>query len=238
MPFIPFTTSYLDHGRIALTSQERAWASSTLPHLGTGFSEVWRLDEPHVGLLLTVVQHMADFTMIVENYVRGRSSPRPRATMTDQRNFVQHSLMDLMTAQEIETQTGDLPDEQYEACRLAMLIYSFLVVFPFPPTVGLHEKVTTKLQRAILGMRTIDSMSLTRLELQLWILIMGALISVGLPQRQWYVRELDTVVGELQLADLDSVMAVLGRFLWHPKTSQGDGLELWWDLNTQTTSKP
>jgi hypothetical protein len=231
MPFIPFTNAYLLGDRLAFSTQERLWARQTLPRLGKGFLDVWQPTDPVLTAILAVMDHMVDFTMIVENYIRGRVSPRPGAALTDQRNFTQHALMSLPTAREIETNTGQLCDDLYEPCRLALLVYSFLVVFPFPPIIGLHEKITSRLQRSIVLMKQdLQFMGQSRLRFHLWILTMGAIISIGLPQRTFYIVEIRKVVPMLGLKDEDAFSEVLERFLWHPKTSRRDGQDLWRDV--------
>lgn len=228
MPFIAFTDAWSRGARLAVTKAERASTNLSLGSLGSSFSTVW--SEPHSQLtaaLLAAVHHLCDFTILVENYVEGRPAARPPAALTDQRNFTQHSLMSLPTAHDIEIEGDELCDVQYESCRLACVVYSLLVVFPLPPIVGLFEKVTVRLQRSLLNMRPLPSSDQARNKLQLWILVMGALMAIGLPERSWFITELVGLTNKVGLVEFDNFTTLMQGFLWHPKTNSYDGLELW-----------
>lgn len=229
MPFIPFTDAWGDQNRgLAISNDERDSARPVLGALGNSFLTIW--NEPFADSILSllqVVQHLCDFTIIVENYMEGLPVTRPPAALTDQRNFTQHALMSLPPAREIENQTGDPCDAQYEPCRLACIVYSFLVIFPFPPMVGLFENVTARLQRSLLNMPSLSHTDRRRSSLQLWIVVMGSLMAIGLPERDWFVAELVLVMDRLEVLELGQFTALIQGFLWHPKTSGRDGLELW-----------
>lgn len=231
MPFIPFTNAYLDGDCLAVTGQERSSTSSTLGALGTSFLNVWKHSADRATFqLLQVIQHMCDFTIVLENYVQGRPVSRPPAALTDQRNFTQHALISLLSAQEIENEHAEVCDVQYESCRLACIVYSLLVVFPLPPMVGYFERVTARLQESLLRMKPGGIQGDSRRELQVWILTMGATISIGLPERTWFLNELATTVQPLRIRDPETFTGVLQGFLWHPKTNSRDGLKLWREL--------
>jgi hypothetical protein len=231
MPFIPFTDKYLEDGTIAVTAQERAWARAALGDIGQSFHEAWAdATDSSVGALMKAVDNLSAFTILVENYVAGRPSARPPAALTDQRNLAQHALISLSSAQELNAKEQIVPDNQYESCRLAMIAYSFLVVFPFPPTVRLFERLIERLQHAVINLRQTRQLAMARHNLQVWILSMGALLSLGLPERAWFVDELAQTVDLRQIGDRESFVQVLQGFLWHPKTSARDGLELWRDV--------
>lgn len=196
------------------------------------FQAVWA-DTPDETLvaLLEVIQDIADFTVVVENYVEGRYVPRPPVVLTDQRNYVQHRLMSLESCQEIESRRTDPVDFQYEACRLACIAYSFLVVFPFPPVVGLFERLSKRMQLSVLRMRTeVDDLTYPRLAMQFWILTLGTIVSVGLPERAWFLSELSPVVLRLGVDQYGSMPPLLQGFLWHPKTSERDGMDVFEDV--------
>lgn len=215
-----------------MTAAERQWAAPAVGRLGLSFYEVWD-NHPNDALraLLEVIQHMSDFSILVENYIQGRFVPRPPAVLTDQRNFVQHSLMSLPSSRELETEVSTVIDPQYESCRLACIAYSFLVILPIPPIAGLFERVTGKLQMSILRMRIRwQDLGLPRIKLHVWILAMGAIISTGLPERSWYLKELPPLFARLGIENYGSLERVLLGFLWHSKTNGRDGIDLCRDV--------
>ena len=230
MPFIPFTDSWGSNDGLAISQDEKDSARTPLGLIGSGFRDLWWMssDDPHLVHLLRVVGHMCGFTVVVENYIEGRPAPRPPAALTDQRNFTQHSLMALPTARDLE-RTGHSYDPQYDACRLACIVYSFLVIFPFPPVERLFERLTARLQKAVLSVTGISN-NFDKLGLQVWILTMGAMISIGLPERPWFVAELARLLPQAGIADFWQLIDKLQTFLWHSRTSARDAAELWRDI--------
>ena len=231
MPFIPFTVDYLDGDRLAVSQYEREWARPVLSVLGSTFIDVWSGPTDAVVLkLLEVIQHICDFTVLVENYNQNRSVARTPAALTDQRNFTQHAIMSLPAAEDFQSERKEVCDPQYEPCRLACIVYSLLIIMPFPPTVRFFERVIARLQRSILDMRATKVKGQYRMQLQLWVLAMGALISIGLPERTWFITEMNAVLERHEVLHVHDFLALLQGFLWHPCTNSHDGKELWHDL--------
>ena len=221
-----------DDGRLAVTQQEIEAAFQDLGQLGTGF---WQIVDPdatslpaYLDALLEVIQDICDFTLVVENHASGRWVPRTSHEMIDQRNFVQHKLMSLKSEQELVNDglPWDKIDSQYEGCRLACIAYSFLVVFPVPPVVGPFENLTDRMKKSLQACKwtILDG---ERLRLHLWILIMATIASIGLPDRPWFLLRTMDVLGEFNFKDWKDLRLLLKTYLWHPRTSDFDGIDLW-----------
>ncbi|EXJ70312.1 uncharacterized protein A1O5_06380 [Cladophialophora psammophila CBS 110553] len=246
-PFISHTATFVrEDGRLSVTDHERDAVATDLGHLGTGFWQVWdKTKNPFTAAaattttpsyledLLTVIQDICDFTVVVENHASGRWMPRTSPEIIDQRNFVQHKLMSLWSAEELHLTTSTTDgifaddDVQYETCRLACIIYSFIVVFPVPPVVGPFETLIDRLKRALQATAWKD-FEPPRLRVHLWILVMGAIASIGLPDRPWFLLRVMEVLNEFDdMADWSDLKAFLKTFLWHPRTSDPDGLDIW-----------
>jgi hypothetical protein len=233
-PFISHTTTFVrEDGRLAVTQHEHDAVAIDLGQLGTGFWQVWSLNAAstaaYLDLLLEVIQDMADFTVVVENHASGRWMPRTSPEIIDQRNFVQHKLMSLQTEEELIVSGGlaveDI-DVQYESCRLACIIYSFIVVFPVPPVVGPFEILVERLKRTLQATAW-TALDGPRLRLHLWILVMGTIASIGLPDRPWFLLRVMEVLEAFDMANWKDLKALLKTFFWHPRTSDFDGLEIW-----------
>ena len=217
------------NGRLSVSLQERRWAENALGPLGSSFREIWGTYSPlPVQKLCEVIRDACDFTIVVENYAEGRWVPRLPAELTDQRNYVHHKLMSLDSDAEIAERGEWLHDQHYEPCRLACLAYSFLVIFPFPPILGVFERLGSRLQKSIMrSSLRLEELGRARQELHLWIVVMGAIICTGLPERAFYIRELSQTLKLLKVSSFDSLVRILQTFLWHPKTSNYDAMDLW-----------
>lgn len=225
--------------RLAVTPKEREWALPVLQTLGFAFFKLWsNTNDDSTEALLRVIQHLCDFTVLVENYIEGRANPRPPAAFTDQRNFTHHSLIALPSAQDLEDQGVKGFDLQYESCRLGCMVYSLLVVFPMPPLVKLFEKLSVRLQRTILNLRLPTVVQQDRWDLHVWVLAMGALISIGLAERNWYVSELAFFCKSLGISSHEDLIHILQGFLWHPATNGDDGSQLWDDIQVAMGENP
>src|SRR3954467_8876157 len=88
-PFMAHSNTFLVNGRLSLSDQEREWVTSSLGQLGKGFWKIWDSSKAvEVNELCIVIQHICDFTTVVENHVQGRWMSRTFTEIIDQRNFV------------------------------------------------------------------------------------------------------------------------------------------------------
>jgi len=233
-PFLAHSDSYLTDGRLSVSAQEHAWARRTLGRLGQGFGDVWgQPTGAATAELCEVLRHICDFTVVVENHTEGRWIPRTFTVIIDQRNFVQHRLMSLRTAQELGAAGLAVEEPLYECCRLAMIVYSFLVVFPLPPEAGPFEALVASLRaelsRATAVART-HPPAPSRWPLLLWIITMGAIAAIGLPERPWFAVQARTAAARMAMGDWIDMRDVLQSFLWLSSTSDPDGRDLWAEM--------
>jgi hypothetical protein len=223
-------------GRLSVTDQEREWAIPTLGRLGSGFWEIWGLSTTVEGSeLYGVIKHICDFTIVVENHVQGRWAPRTFTVIIDQRNFVQHSLMSLKTKKELLDSNSIVEEPLYECCRLAVIAYSFLVVFPLPPVAGPFEALVAQLRMELTAIG-LHNPTVPGSNLLLWILVMGAIAAIGLPERPWFLSQIRTLSTQMGIGEWKRMRDILQSFLWLSSTSDPDGLDLWIEMQTETLS--
>ena len=236
-PFVAHSNDFAVNGRLSVSDQEREWVMSTLGQLGSGFWEVWGLSTTvEVNQLCMAIQHICDFTMVVENHVEGRWMPRTFTEIIDQRNFVQHSLMSLKTKQELVDSNSVIGEPLYECCRLAVIVYSFLIVFPLPPVEGPFEALAAQLQMDWI-VTGLDRPTKSRSRILLWILVMGAIAAIGLPERPWFLSQIRTLSRRMGIGDWEEMKDVLQSFLWLPSASDLDGQDLWIEMQAETITE-
>ena len=233
-PFIAHSNDFAVSGRLSVSDEEREWVMSTLGQLGSGFWEVWGPSTTvEVNQLCMVIQHICDFTIVVENHVEGRWMPRTFTGIIDQRNFVQHSLMSLRTRQELVDSNSVIGEPLYECCRLAVIVYSFLIIFPLPPVEGPFEALAAQLQMDWIA-TDLDRPTKSRSRILLWILVMGAIAAIGLPERPWFLLQIRTLSRRMGIGDWEEIRDVLQSFLWLPSASDLDGQDLWIGMQAET----
>lgn len=220
---------------LSITDQERLWASPTLNCYG---SEVWQAlgssDTAECRDLCTVVRLVCDFMIVVENHIQGRWSPRTFTVIIDQRNFVQHSLMSLKSKRELLEDGFSVQEGLYEPCRLAVIVFSFLVVFPIPPVSGPFESLTKQLLAELIEI-DVRKESALRSRMILWMWVMGAIAAIGLPERQWFLNRVQELSSRLVVESWKALQDVLQSFLWFPSTNDPDGQDVWSEMQVNSS---
>ncbi|KAL6245360.1 hypothetical protein RBB50_007359 [Rhinocladiella similis] len=133
------------------------------------------------------------------------------------RNLIQYRLLSLQ-----ET-TGHA-----ELCRLAVLIFGYGVIYPLARRKPL--KVLVGRLRREMESDEAKVSSCTSTELMLWVAVMGAMAAGHTSTEEdeaFFISTVRTIVVHLQVRSLESLKAVMTKFLWlSPACDQG-ALELW-----------
>jgi len=231
-PMLPYVPMHDDVVGLLNTASRK---THPLVGLGKGFRvlpEMLGHAHDEVSKLLVVLRWMIQYTFAVDDYVQSRPEAQvPRALM-DQRNFVQHNLMQLMP------DASETTDE-HAMCRLARLgtfVYSLLVVFPLPavaaPFARLSSDVIVQLSLPDVQARWNEAADLI-----LWVTVMGAIASVGTPDRAWYLATLDRLTRQLDINSWTAMKERMKLFLWFEYTNDSDGLKLWREIEESSLSR-
>jgi hypothetical protein len=235
-PFLAHSNNSVIDGGLSVSDEEHEWAMPTIGRLGTGFLDVCESSTAaELHDLWKVIQQMCEFTIIVENHVQGRWTPRTFTMLIDQRNFVQHSLMSLKTKQELYDNDSVVIEPLYECCRLAVIVYSFLVIFPIPPVAGPFEALAQQLGAEFTTVNLHDQ-NLSTSKLLLWVLMMGAIAAIGLPERRWFLSHIQTLSAHMGIAKWEEMKEILQLFLWLPSTSDPDGRDVYIEMQEDALS--
>ncbi|KAL9098046.1 MAG: hypothetical protein Q9163_006215 [Psora crenata] len=160
-----------------------------------------------------VIDDLCDYTAMIDSYLHGTPRTPEMAVMIDRRNAVQHDLCSLPAASELQQMRTGFP-VLYEPIRLTLLIYALGVTFPLPPMKRIHQQLVYMLMAA-LGKLDLDEQILVSSRCVLWILVLGGIASLGMPERDWFVRKLaDLVLMFPVYKTWASVAAQAQEFLW------------------------
>jgi len=223
--------------------------------LGKGFRVLPEmLGQDEVSQLLIVLRWMIQYTFAVDDHVEGRPEAQSLRRLMDQRNFVQHNLMLLVPTPPATTDTTEMQRElrqqhdhdhdhehehpMHRLARLGTLIYSLLVVFPLPavaaPFQQLSQEVRLQLSQPTVEARWNEG---AWPDLILWVSVLGAVASIGTPDRPWYLGTLDRLTRRLKLNSWPSMKERLRLFLWFEYTNDSDGLKLWRDIEESSLDR-
>jgi hypothetical protein len=224
-PFIPLGRTFTTLESMNTTFQP----NHPLQNIGTGFPlERDRWPSESLSNLFSVIRAMCGYTVMVYNHCEGRAFQESLCAVADQRNFIQHKLMSLPENSYNHLQFHD--DGMYEATRLAVIIYSFLVVYPASTAALPFIELSSRLRRQL---SYIDTSKKTCEELKpfVWILFMGGIASVGSEEHPWFVSSSTIFSDVIHLNAWTDVKKLLECFLWLGSTNDADGMELWAEIN-------
>ncbi|KAJ9605320.1 hypothetical protein H2200_009977 [Cladophialophora chaetospira] len=194
--------------------------------LGRGFRILPELlgHEP-VEQLLMALKWIIQYTFAVDDQVKNRPEAHKLSCLSDERNFVQHSLL-LLTP--LPTEELDEPP-LLRLARLGTVVYSMLVVFPLPAIAAPFHRLAQDIKAQLLD-PSIQAWWTEASDLILWVTAMGAIAAIGTPDRQWYRTILDELTRQLGIESWPSTRERLGMFLWYEYTNDSDGLKLWTEI--------
>ena len=195
--------------------------------LGRGFRVLpGVLGHEAVEQLLIVLKWLIQYTFAVDDKVNNRpEAQRLSGRLADERNFVQHNLMLLSPPPTEERHEPAL----IRLSRLGTIVYSLLVVFPLPAVAAPFHRLASDIKTQLLD-PNIQAWWTEASDLILWATVMGAVASIGHPDRQWYRTILDELTSRLGVEDWPSMRDRLGMFLWYGYTNDSDGLKLWREI--------
>jgi hypothetical protein len=229
LPYFPMHDDVV--GRLNTASRK----THPLVGLGKGFRvlpEMLGHTHDEVSKLLVVLRWIIQYTFAVDDYVQSRPEVQALRALMDQRNFVQHNLMQL-------TPDACEPTDEDAMCRLARLgtfVYSLLVVFPLPAVAAPFFRLSSDII-VQLSLPYVQALWNEAADLILWVTVMGAIASVGTPDRAWYLATLNRLAGQLDINSWTAMKERMKLFLWFEYTNDSDGLKLWREIEESSLSR-
>ena len=164
--------------------------------------------------MLQVLDSIGGFTLAVGHYLRGKPFGLKLGAIARARIAVQQKLLLLQTADELNIPSSSTKPKPniYECCRLTALIYGVGVVFPVPNSHSVLQELVRRLMVAI-GVLDIRSFGVELGGVLLWMLVLGGIAALDIPERHWFASQLAWVVGRLGIDDWGCVEDILGSFL-------------------------
>lgn len=148
-------------------------------------------------------------------------------TTMDQRNAIQHSLLSLPSAEHLTDQLFGNKRLIYEVCRISGLIFGIGVVFPIPyeesPLPRLAKSLQVVLQSTPLSMWE----PFSAYGIIIWATTLGGIGAAKMPERRWFVSQLDTLTRENLVFDWEGCRRVLNQILWQDSSCDIAGQNLW-----------
>lgn len=182
--------------------------------------------------LATVLVAMQVYEHTVHQFSDGALLGLDPASICDQRNLIQYTLLSLAPPKDSVHFLRSHPI--YEPIRLAALIYSVTVIFPIPPPAVPLGSLTRTLRSALResDMRSGWASSWEAQCLLLWVLLIGGVAARDLPEeRMWYIAALGRLTAQRSIKRFEDLkLQVLTKVLWLEQACDVAGRSLWAEI--------
>lgn len=226
-PILPFIPQLKNGQRVEFRSRADALDACKRPYGQVLLTFLSQKSRSYFANLVIVTKQSIRYEELVQDYQNARLTSTSLPTLIDYRNAIQHATMSLPTGEELELDLNTIIEPEYEACRVALLIYNLINVFPLPLSTAPFAELAQILRKESLTKSLLVS-SLSDSDLVLWLLIMGAVAAANAPDdRAWYVSALSQLLLVKELMSWADVKRILLDYLWSDSASDIDGLAVW-----------
>lgn len=184
---------------------------------------------------------LANYSMTLQAVHSGQLSHVSLTRILDSRNNVTHRVLSLPTAEELQqSRSGngdDVSDSKekrghmalYEACRLAAMIYTIMVVFPLPRAQYTRGALIHALKDALQSVK-VDKSTIKGNAAMLWCLVLGGCCAEGLDLgelHEWFLDRLVELCLDCGIEEWARVEATIRDFIWLRCACSDTGKRLW-----------
>jgi hypothetical protein len=164
--------------------------------------------------LREIIHKMSRYNDVLDSYLSGRIQLPNMAAIADRRNWIQHKLLSLPLLVEVgQDHEFFTLREEYEIIRIALLLYSYLVIFPIPFALCPFGRLTTKLKEALIEGECSGTLANFNAELMMWAVSLGSVPNSA--QRTWFVGRLQDLIAQAGVSQPMSRKVVLKSVMWH-----------------------
>jgi hypothetical protein len=175
--------------------------------------------------LVHILRDMYSYSIVIKLYSQGIVTGASHMVMADRRNWIQHRLLSLPTADELETVSP-----VYEAIRLAAISYSLLTIFPLVYS----QAPFYDLSRLLIATLAADANSempkscwSSIPKFVIWVSVIGGIVSTEMETTMKFVSILDHSCTKNGVFGWEDLQKVLKSVMWVDKICDEWGEELW-----------
>ena len=203
--------------------------------IGSGFDQLDPIDAE----LANVLKDAGDITVALDHYQRGRPNAPSLTDLVNAANETHHKLLSIKP--NISAEPSPSPsslDCLRNACRLAGLIYSDMVLFPLPPTTEVRPRLARELRLVLEKFEILQAAETAQHDygnqdcnlLVLWVLTLGGLASLNTPNRPYFLQKLQEYIGRTPyVTDCNVFSNFMAMYLWWDYIFDEPARRLWAD---------
>jgi hypothetical protein len=194
----------------------------------------------HFLLYSKVSQHMVwvfhalrGYSSLLEGYADGRLFDLDLGYLLQLRNLIHYHVLSLPPA--LSAEVGTVPST-YEPIRLALAIYSLLVVFPVSLMTSPYPNLARLLRYELEPVPDEEWESVP--SLLLWLLTLGGIAALDTPHRLWFVARLHLEIREMNICSWQSLVQIMTTFIWLDTPCGMEGMILWKEIQQYGSCLP
>jgi hypothetical protein len=164
--------------------------------------------------MLDVIRSMKQVSLELDLYQCGGSDAPDFANIISLRNETQHRLLSISPEPQFMSTANTF---MYKICRLCLLIYSNMVVFPLPPSSGVESRLATSLMSLLVSESERYRPSwhdVATRGLVLWASVLGGISDVNDTHRSWFMKLYSLVSEDLGISSWQQLETHLGQYMW------------------------
>ena len=192
--------------------------------LGQMFENVTDLHD-----LIDSVHYVRDIIVRLDQYQREGRYPERLQPILRARNAVHHHLLCLPTADALKD-VDRAAKFTYELCRLGLLIFSNLALFPLPATSGVADRLVKMLSRTIsTALETEGGAIWSKYsDMLMWVIMLAGIITNSSTEYECLLNYLSTVAAFTSHVSWEGVEdELLSRSIWWPNMCNRAARTMW-----------
>ncbi|KAK5045752.1 hypothetical protein LTR84_008844 [Exophiala bonariae] len=168
---------------------------------------------PSKPAMMDVIALMRRLNLALDQFHRGGRDTPDFADIIQARNGIQHRILSLPQDPKGISPAGTY---LYKLCRLCLLIYSNMIVFPLPPSSGVGSRYVTALKTLVVeeSQKHLFPRKSSDFRLLLWAVVLGGISDGSDVHRSWFLRQYCWVASDIGVVSWQQLETHLTSFLW------------------------
>jgi hypothetical protein len=172
--------------------------------------------------MVWIFHALRGYSALLQGYAVGSHSDLDLGYILELRNYVHYHILSIPAGMSVGMESVS---HIYEPFRLALTIYSLLVLFPIPLATSPYFNLTQILHRELEVVPKEEWSSMPTL--LLWVLTLGGIAALDTPHRPWFVTRLHVQLEELGIISWKGFVHTMGTWIWLGSPCGTEGLILW-----------
>ncbi|KIX03599.1 uncharacterized protein Z518_07152 [Rhinocladiella mackenziei CBS 650.93] len=207
--------------------------------LGSSLHGIWRA--PHTRQIHAVIDETCSLTVRLDQcHHRSTKDKHERMLQISSAALcLQHKLYSL-PVELPPNQDLELEDYLFDACRLAIMVYNDMVLWPIPWAAGVKPRLARRLRCRLCPILSLvhDDGTGRYTNLLLWLLLMGGIAATYTTDRTWYVEQLSTYRMIVRCPTWADFKQRMQTFLWWSSVLDDPAFKLWTEILYWDPSQP